>query len=147
MLNKAQIIGHLGQDPDTRHTPSGLVVTRLSVATNENRKNQSGEKQRLTEWHRVVLFGKTAEIADAYLAKGDLVYLEGRLKTRKWQAQDGIDRYTTEIIADQMRMLGGRNGQNHGAASQHPGRHQEPADRPDWDPAGAPADFEDDIPF
>lgn len=117
MLNKAQLIGHLGRDPDLRYIPEGTAVANLAVATNENWRDKSGAKQERTEWHRVVLFGKVAEIAGEHLHKGSLVYLEGRIQTRKWQGEDGADRYTTEIVADQMRMLGGRKGQEIGAST------------------------------
>jgi len=108
MLNMAQIIGHLGRDPEVRYTPEDTAIANLAVATNETWKDKNGEKQERTEWHRVVLFGKVAEIAAEYLRKGSLVYLQGRMQTRKWQADDGQDRYTTEIVADRMRMLGGK---------------------------------------
>lgn len=134
MLNKAQLIGHLGRDTDLRYTPDGTAVANLAVATNENWKDKSGAKQERTEWHRVVLFGKVAEIAGEYLHKGSLVYLEGRIQTRKWQGEDGADRYTTEIVADQMRMLGGRKGQEMGAST----------DTGSSPEAGAP---DEDVPF
>jgi single-strand DNA-binding protein len=132
MLNMAQIIGHLGRDPEVRHTPDGTAVANLAVATNETWKDKAGEKQERTEWHRVVLFGKVAEVAAEYLRKGSLVYLQGRLQTRKWQGEDGQDRYTTEIVAERMKMLGGkseRDGQT-GTASPAPAQP-----------------FDDDIPF
>ena len=108
MLNMAQIIGHLGRDPELRYTQEGTAVANLAVATNESWKDKDGEKQERTEWHRVVLFGKAAEIAGEYVKKGSLVYLQGRLQTRKWLADDGQDRYTTEIVAARLRMLGGK---------------------------------------
>lgn len=145
MLNKTQIIGHLGQDPELRYTPSELAVTRLSVATNEMRKTQDGEKQKDTEWHRVVLFERLAEIAAEHLKKGSLVYVEGRLKTRKWQDQSGVDRYTTEILANQMRMLGGRNQQNNGAEASA-GEQQASPPAQDFD-GTEPPDFDEDFPF
>jgi single-strand DNA-binding protein len=110
-VNKVIIVGNLGNDPDTRYMPSGGAVTNLSVATNESWKDkQTGEQKDRTEWHRVAMFGRLAEIAAEYLRKGSQVYIEGRLRTRKWQDQSGNDRYTTEIIADEMQMLGGRSG-------------------------------------
>lgn len=115
-LNKAQIIGHLGADPETRHGHTGNAVTRLSVATNERWKDKQGERQERTEWHRVVMFGRLAEIAAEYLHKGDLVYLEGRLQTQKWQDKQGLDRWTTEIVATEMTMLGSRDGRHGGNA-------------------------------
>jgi single-strand DNA-binding protein len=153
-VNKATILGRLGQDPDTRYTQTNERVTRLSVATSSRWKDRAtGEPREETEWHRCVCFGRTAEIASQYLAKGREVYLEGRLKTRKWQDQGGIDRYTTEIIVDQLILVGGRaNGDSQATA---PAPAQPAAQRPT--PAGtqtpapsygnAPVDFDDDIPF
>jgi len=107
MLNKVQLIGHLGADPEARYTTDGDAVTSIRLATTDTWKDKNGEKQERTEWHRVVFFGKTAEIAGEYLKKGSLVYVEGRLQTRKWQDKEGQDRYTTEIIAESMKMLPG----------------------------------------
>lgn len=108
-INKAIIVGTLGQDPEIKHTGSGNAVVNISVATNESwRDKQSGEQQERTEWHRIVMFGKLAEIAAQYLKKGSQAYFEGRIQTRKWQTPNGDDRYTTEIIANEMQMLGGR---------------------------------------
>lgn len=110
-VNKVIIVGNLGNDPDTKYMPSGSAVTNLSVATSESWKDkQTGEQKDRTEWHRVAMFGKLAEIAAEYLRKGSQVYIEGKLRTRKWQDQQGNDRYTTEIIADEMQMLGSRSG-------------------------------------
>ena len=110
-INKVIIIGNLGQDPDTRYMPSGAAVTNLRVATNEQWKDkQTGEQKDRTEWHNVAMFGRLAEIAAEYLRKGSQVYIEGKLRTRKWQDKQGNDRWTTEIIADEMQMLGGRSG-------------------------------------
>ena len=110
-VNKVIIVGNLGQEPDTRYMPSGSAVTNISVATNESYKDKTtGEQVDRTEWHRVAFFNRLAEIAGEYLHKGSQVYVEGRLRPRKWQDKDGHDRYTTEIIADQMQMLGGRGG-------------------------------------
>ena len=133
MLNMAQIIGHLGRDPDVRYTPEGTAIANLAVATNQTWKDKSGEKQERAEWHRVVLFGKVAEIAGEYLRKGSLVYLQGRLQTRKWQGEDGQDRYTTEIVADRMKMLGGKGERDTQAA--------------DGKPVAPEPPFDDDIPF
>jgi single-strand DNA-binding protein len=108
-VNRAIIIGYLGQDPETRFSADGAAVTNLSVATTDSWKDKAGEKQERTEWHRVSLFGKLAEIAGEYLKKGALVYVEGRLQTRKWQDKDGKDRYTTEVVGDRMQMLGKAN--------------------------------------
>ncbi len=148
MLNMAQIIGHLGRDPDVRYTPEGTAIANLAVATNETWKDKDGEKQERTEWHRVVLFGKVAEIAGEYLKKGSLVYLQGRLQTRKWQGDDGQDRYTTEIVAERMKMLGGKGERDTRAANGTPAApvrsHQGPPARPVSEP---PMPADDDIPF
>ncbi|PXW96986.1 single-strand binding protein [Sphaerotilus hippei] len=110
-VNKVILIGNLGRDPEVRYTPSGAAVCNVSVATTRNWKSKdSGERQEETEWHRVVLYDRLAEIAGEYLRKGRPVYIEGRLKTRKWQDKDGKDVYTTEIVGDQMQLLGGREG-------------------------------------
>ena len=110
-VNKVIVVGNLGGDPETRYMPSGAAVTNFTVATNESWKDkQTGEQKERTEWHRVAMFNRLAEIAAEYLRKGSQVYIEGKLRTRKWQGQDGQDRYTTEIIADEMQMLGGRGG-------------------------------------
>lgn len=109
-VNKVILIGNLGKDPETRYLPSGDAVTNISVATTDTWKDKSGEKQEHTEWHRVAFFGKTAEIAGEYLKKGSPVYIEGRIRTRKWQDKEGQDRYSTEIVADRMQLLGGRGG-------------------------------------
>jgi len=110
-VNKVILIGNLGKDPETRFAPSGDAICNITLATTETwRDKASGEKREATEWHRVVFFGKLAEIAGQYLKKGSPVYVEGSLRTRKWQDKDGQDRYTTEIRADEMKMLGGRQG-------------------------------------
>nr|WP_316641427.1 single-stranded DNA-binding protein [uncultured Roseateles sp.] len=110
-VNKVILIGNLGRDPEVRYMPSGSAVCNLAIATSRGSKNrESGERQEETEWHRVALFDRLAEIAGEYLKKGRPVYIEGRLKTRKWQDKDGKDQYTTEIVAEQMQMLGGRDG-------------------------------------
>jgi single-strand DNA-binding protein len=109
-VNKVILIGNLGKDPETRYLPSGDAVTNISVATTDSWKDKSGEKQEHTEWHRVAFFGKVAEIAGEYLKKGSPVYVEGRIRTRKWQDKEGNDKYSTEIVADRMQLLGGRGG-------------------------------------
>ena len=110
-INKVIIIGNLGQDPEAKYLPSGDAVTNISVATTESWKDKAtGEKKDSTEWHRIVMFGKTAEVASNYLKKGSQIYIEGRLQTRKWQDKEGHDRYTTEIRADVMKMLGSPSG-------------------------------------
>jgi single-strand DNA-binding protein len=110
-VNKVILIGNLGRDPETRYLPSGDAVTNISIATTEKWRDKGGEQQEHTEWHRVAFFGKTAEIAGEYLKKGSPVYVEGRIRTRKWQDKEsGQDRYSTEIVADRMQLLGGRGG-------------------------------------
>ena len=109
-VNKVILVGNLGRDPETRYMPDGGAITNISIATTSTWKDKSGEKQEATEWHRVAFFGKLAEIAGEYLKKGSQVYVEGKLRTRKWQDKDGQDKYTTEVIADAMQMLGGRQG-------------------------------------
>jgi len=140
-INKVILVGNLGQDPETRYMPSGSAVTNFTVATNESWKDkQTGEQKERTEWHRVAMFNRLAEIAAEYLRKGSQVYIEGKLRTRKWQDRDGNDRYTTEIIADEMQMLGGRGGGGSApmrSESESSGRPPQPPDD----------DFDDDIPF
>lgn len=147
-LNKVIIIGNLGADPETRAMPSGMTVANLRVATSEIWKDrQSGEQKESTEWHNVALFGRLAEIAGEYLRKGSQVYIEGRLRTRKWQDKQGNDRYTTEIVANEMLMLGGGGG-GRGAGGGMP--MSEPRDRSDYaQPVSSTErdDFDDDIPF
>ena len=110
-INKVIIVGNLGADPETRYMPSGSAVTNLSIATSEQWKDkQTGEQKERTEWHKVAMFNRLAEIAAEYLSKGSQVYIEGKLRTRKWQDREGNDRWTTEIVADEMQMLGGRGG-------------------------------------
>ena len=109
-VNKVILIGNLGADPETRYLPSGDAVTNIRIATTDTWKDKSGEKQEHTEWHRVAFFGKTAEIAGEYLKKGSPVYVEGRIRTRKWQDKEGQERYSTEIVADRMQLLGARGG-------------------------------------
>ena len=110
-VNKVILVGNLGKDPETRYMPGGSAVTNLSVATTEAWKDkQSGDQQERTEWHKVAMFGRLAEIAAEYLRKGSQIYIEGKLRTRKWQDKEGKDRYTTEIVADEMQMLGSKGG-------------------------------------
>ena len=157
-VNKVIIIGNLGRDPETRYLPNGDAVTTLAVATSESWKDKnSGEKKETTEWHRISLFRKLAEIAGKYLKKGDKVYIEGRLQTRKWTDKDGIERYTTEIIADSMKMLGSRQGATHGGfmdedetdTSPATGQYSTNASSEKSATRKAPAmqDIDDDIPF
>ncbi|MGJ8662293.1 MAG: single-stranded DNA-binding protein [Marinicella sp.] len=151
-INKVILVGNMGNDPEVRYTPAGAAVTTISVATTESWKDKEGNKQEKTEWHRVVFFGRLAEIAGEYLKKGSQVYIEGKLRTNKWQDQSGQDRYTTEILANEMQMLGGRSGDSgsggfgggQGApaaprAKAQPQQNNNPA--PNFD------DFDDDIPF
>lgn len=149
-VNKAILIGNLGADPEVRYTPGGSAVANIRVATTHGwRDKQSGERQEQTEWHRVVLFGRLAEIGGEYLRKGSKVYIEGRLQTRKWQGQDGQDRYTTEIVANDLQMLDSRGGgsapfEDSGGAGSAEGDYGEAASGGD---STADAAFDDDIPF
>ena len=131
-VNKVILIGNLGKDPETRYLPSGDAVTNFSIATTEKWKNKSGEQQEHTEWHRISMFGKVAEIAGEYLKKGSPVYVEGRIRTRKWQDKEGQDKYTTEIVGDRMQLLGSRSG---GSGSSSGGA--EPIGREPREPAAA----------
>ena len=143
-VNKVILIGHLGADPDTKSMPSGTAVANLRLATNESFKDkQSNEWQERTEWHNVALFGRLAEVAGEYLRKGSQVYIEGRLRTRKWQDKQGNDRYTTEVVANDIQMLGSRGGGGAGAEPRPAaiGGAKEPAG------SGTAEDFDDDIPF
>jgi single-strand DNA-binding protein len=142
-VNKVILVGNLGKDPEVRYSPSGSAMANVTIATTDSWKDkQSGEKQERTEWHRVVFFNRLAEIVGEYLKKGSQVYVEGRLQTRKWQGQDGQDRYTTEIVANEMQMLGGRQG---GGSAEWGASQSEPASAP----AGnmPQDDFDDDVPF
>ena len=144
-INKVIIVGNLGADPETRYMPSGSAVTNLSVATSEQWKDkQTGEQKERTEWHKVAMFNRLAEIAAEYLRKGSQVYIEGKLRTRKWQDRDGNDRWTTEIIADEMQMLGGRGG---GGSAPMPSDSGPGGGSSGGPPQSPPDDFEDDIPF
>ena len=142
-INKVILVGNCGKDPETRYMPSGGAVTNISIATSESWKDkQSGEQKDRTEWHNVVFFGRLGEIAGEYLRKGPQVYVEGSLRTEKWQDKNGNDRYTTKIIANEMQMLGGRQSGD----SYAPAQSAAPASRPE--PAAVVEDsFDDDIPF
>jgi single-strand DNA-binding protein len=163
-LNKVMLIGNLGADPEVRYTTGGSAIANLRLATAESwRDKESGEQQERTEWHRVVFFGRLAEIAGEYLKKGSQIYVEGRLQTRKWQDKDGADRYSTEIVANEMQMLGGRGAGGAGGAAGGGGGYDEGAPPraaggarpPRGTGSGSPApqneapmpDFDDDIPF
>jgi single-strand DNA-binding protein len=154
-INKVILVGNLGADPEVRYLPSGGAVTTIRVATSQSWKDkQTGEPREVTEWHRVVFFERLAEIAGEYLRKGSQVYIEGRLQTRKWQGQDGQDRYTTEIVANEMQMLGSRSGGTANFSDAQPsGGYAAPASAPQRQaaqsapPPAAYEDFDDDIPF
>lgn len=151
-VNKVILVGNLGRDPEVRYSPNGQAVANVTLATSESWKDKtSGEKQERTEWHRIVFFGRLAEIAGEYLKKGAQIYVEGRLQTRKWQDKDGHDRYTTEIVANDMQMLGSRGGA--GAPSDNFNQDQSATNE---NSSGVEAkkakpavagDFDDDIPF
>lgn len=158
-VNKVILIGSLGQDPEVRYMPQGGAVANLSVATSERYKDKNtGEAKEVTEWHRVVIYQRLAEIAGEYLKKGSKVYIEGKLKTRKWQDKDGIERYTTEIVANELQMLDGNNSGNAGqSTNSQPSKPQQqrPAQqtggyqstKPAQQQQQPPMDFDDDIPF
>jgi single-strand DNA-binding protein len=151
-VNKVILVGNLGKDPETRYSANGEAVTSITLATTDTWKDKSGEKKETTEWHRVVFFRKLAEIAGQYLKKGSQVYIEGSIKTRKWKDQSGQDRYTTEIVADEMQMLGGRGSQatdtsNSDADSYYSASAQaKPTPQPSV-PHAAGGDSDDDVPF
>jgi single-strand DNA-binding protein len=150
-VNKVILVGNLGADPETRSMPSGMTVTNIRIATSESWKDKtSGAQQERTEWHSIALFGRLGEISAEYLRKGSQVFVEGRLRTRKWQDKQGNDRYTTEIIADNMQMLGARGGGAGGGADRSSGAGSAPREEYDQSPApaaGGKEDFDDDIPF
>ena len=159
-INKVILVGNLGADPETRYTPSGSAVTNIRLATTESWKDrQTGEQNERTEWHRIVFFNRLAEIAGEYLRKGSQVYIEGKIQTRKWQDQGGQDRYTTEVVANEMQMLGSRG---EGGTASFSGAKQPAAAPPEQAPQQAPQqtpaapqsastavgdEFDDDIPF
>lgn len=158
-VNKVILVGNLGRDPEVRYMPNGEAVCNFSIATTDSWKDKNGQKQERTEWHNIVMYRKLAEIAGEYLKKGRPVYVEGRLQTRKWQTKEGQDRYTTEIIADQMQMLGGRDGgssnasyddtnqdQDQGAAA-HQSAPASQAAKPAAAGGSSFDEFDDDIPF
>jgi len=154
-VNKVILMGNLGRDPEVRFMPNGDAVCNFSIATTDSWKDKAGERQEKTEWHNIVMYRRLAEIAGEYLKKGRPVYLEGRLQTRKWQTKEGQDRYTTEVIADSMQMLGGRDG----APSQESQPSSQPEARDEFDQtpsrnnqsgssnSSSFDEFEDDIPF
>jgi single-strand DNA-binding protein len=150
-VNKVILIGNLGNDPDVRYTASGAAVANISLATAESwRDKESGEQQERTEWHRVVFFGRLAEIVAEYLKKGSQIYVEGRLQTRKWQDKEGKDRYSTEIVANEMQMLGSRSGgSSNQSYDQSPPDDDTSSGNKPQKAAAKPKDddFDDDIPF
>jgi single-strand DNA-binding protein len=148
-INKAIIVGNLGRDPEVRYTANGNAIANITVATTESWKDkQSGERQEKTEWHRVVFFGRLAEIAGEYLKKGAQVYIEGRLQTRKWEDKTGQERYTTEIVAGEMQMLGSRGGDASGAPDDnYSGEARSAAGSSSGGASGGDPDLDDDIPF
>lgn len=146
-VNKVILLGNLGNDPEVRYTASGAAVANVSLATTDSwRDKESGDQQERTEWHRVVFFGRLAEIVGEYLNKGSQIYVEGRLQTRKWQDKDGNDKYSTEIVASEMQMLGGGRGGGSGGGSNQSRSSNQPDESAARQPAGAD-DFDDDIPF
>jgi len=160
-VNKVILVGNLGRDPEVRYMPSGDALASFSIATTDNWKDKNGQKQERTEWHRISMFGKLAEIAGEYLKKGSSVYVEGRLQTRKWQDKEGNERQTTEVVADRMQMLGGKSGGNtyevmdeDQSYTSSQASSSAPAKRPASSSPAKPAasgsgfdDFDDDIPF
>ena len=160
-INKAILIGNLGNDPDIRYTASGTAIANISLATAESwRDKNSGEQQERTEWHRIVFFGRLAEVVGEYLRKGSQIYVEGRIQTRKWQDKEGNDRYSTEVVANEMQMLGGRGGAGAGAPMNTDNQARAPEAQNTAPPPDKPApaarsgaapapadDFDDDIPF
>jgi len=151
-VNKVILIGRLGKDPETRYMPSGEAVTNATLATSENWKDKTGEKQEKTEWHNLVFYRRLAEIAGEYLKKGSQVYIEGKLQTRKWQTKEGQDRYTTDIVVNEMTMLGGKSsgGSNFEVVEKPASSGQAPASSTSKAAASAKSNFDnfdDDIPF
>jgi single-strand DNA-binding protein len=147
-INKVILVGNLGQDPQTRAMPSGKSVVNLRIATTDQwRDKQTGENKENTEWHTVVMFDRLAEIAAEYLRKGSQVYIEGKLRTRKWQDKEGNDRYSTEVVANEMQMLGGRGGGGGGGYEREPASRPAPASQGGGSSGGGRDDFDDDIPF
>ena len=152
-VNKVILVGNLGNDPEVRYSQAGAAITNISLATSESWKDkQTGQPQERTEWHRVVFFNRLAEIAGEYLRKGSKVYLEGSLRTRKWQDKEGQDKYTTEIVAGEMQMLDSRGDSNMGSGDynqeqRQPAARAAPAAVPPAAPAGNVDNFDDDIPF
>ena len=146
-VNKVILVGNLGKDPEVRYMPSGSAAANVALATSESWKDkQTGEQKERTEWHNIVFFGRLAEIAGEYLKKGSQIYVEGSLRTRKWQDKSGNDRYTTEIVANEMQMLGSRGGSG-GGGNYNQDSGNAPASSSSSSSSGAGMDFDDDIPF
>ncbi len=143
-VNKVILVGNLGRDPEVRRMPSGDAMVNLSIATTDTWKDKGGERQEKTEWHRVVMFGRVAEVAGEYLKKGSQAYFEGRLQTRKWTDKEGQDKYTTEVVADRMQMLGSRSGSGGGGGGES---HSSVKSSGSSEFSGGLDDLEDDIPF
>lgn len=146
-INKVILIGNLGADPEVRFSPGGIAVANLRLATNETWKDKNGQKQERTEWHRVTLFGRLAELARDYLAKGRTVYIEGRLQTRKWQDKEGHDRYSTDIVASSMQFLGGGGGAGGRTTTGGDSGFSAPSANNDFADSPPPFDSDEDIPF
>ncbi|WP_424945903.1 single-stranded DNA-binding protein [Candidatus Spongiihabitans sp.] len=156
-INKVILVGNLGKDPEIRYTPGGAAVANITLATSDSWKDkQTGEQQERTEWHRIVFFNRLAEVVGEYLKKGSQIYVEGRIQTRKWQDQSGQDRYTTEVVGNEMQMLGSRSGGSSMASSDAGFDQSAPPDdsseksaagKSAVKPASATDDFDDDIPF
>ena len=146
-VNKVILIGNLGRDPETRYSADGAAITNVSIATTRRYKDASGQQQEETEWHRVVFFSRLAEIAGEYLRKGRPVYVEGRLRTRKWTDKEGHEKYTTEIVAENMQMLGSREGMGGGGDMDESASARAPSGKAPAKPAQNIAEMDDDIPF
>jgi single-strand DNA-binding protein len=146
-VNKVILIGNLGNDPEVRYTPNGSAVANVNLATSETWRDKSGELQDRTEWHRVVFFNRLAEIVGEYLRKGSKIYVEGTLRTRKWTDKNGVERYTTEIIANEMHILDSRNNANHGSQASTTTNYEPDAAAPTTHHETAHDNFDDDIPF
>ncbi|WP_300733807.1 single-stranded DNA-binding protein [Pseudomonas sp.] len=146
MLNKVQVIGHLGNDPEVRYTASGAAITNISVASTEKWKDKQGAEQSETEWFRITFFGRLAEIAGQYLKKGSLVYVDGKLKTTKYTDKNGIERYSTDVIAREMKMLGGGQGSSNNQGGFKP-QNNNGAPQGNSQPSGGFDDFDSTVPF
>ncbi|MDD2748865.1 MAG: single-stranded DNA-binding protein [Acidithiobacillus sp.] len=146
-VNKAIVLGYLGKDPEVRYQPDGNAVANFSIATSESFKDREGNKKERTEWHRITLWGRLAEIAGQYLRKGSMAYVEGKIQTRKWQDKNGEERYTTEIVGNRLQLIGGKHDDADSPASPESGTGVSGGGGTDQAPAPTQTDFEDDIPF